>query len=92
MTWAKPVRCGAVSFKALWLSALMVSTATVQAGDADTPSLEMLLFISTFSDNETWRDPFEIDQAMDQTSTTKAIDTTNTNEKKDHENSTDTVY
>mgnify|MGYP006910209142 CR=1 FL=1 len=70
----------------------MASTTTVQASDADTPSLEMLLFISTFSDNETWRDPFEIDQAIDQASTTKAIDTPVANEKKDDENSTDTAH
>jgi len=90
--WVKPRRSSAASFKALWFSALMASTTTVQASDADTPSLEMLLFISTFSDNETWRDPFEIDQAIDQASTTKAIDTPVANEKKDDENSTDTAH
>jgi len=90
--WAKPMRCGAASFKALWFSALMLSTATVQASDADTPSLEMLLFISTFSENESWRDPFEIEQAMAQVRAQKSTDTPAANEKKNHENSTDTAH
>jgi len=90
--WAKPMRCGAASFRALWFSALMTSAATVKASDTDTPSLEMLLFISTFSENDTWRDPFELEQAMAQVRAKKSTDTPAANENEDNENSTDTAH
>jgi|GEM_PF-6057895 len=62
-----------------------------QASDEQLPSLEMLLFISDFSEDETWRDPFEIQQAISQ-ARIQTNTPQETNEKKDNENSTDTAH